>query len=141
MPPTGRNIHALDPYRMPSPAAMERGAAIAEAILAQHQKSAAAQGGEGAQGQWPETVAVNLWGLDAIKTKVRGRGAERKGVCRDVDRGGASNIWGSERCQNCRVPRVSMKEVKHQGQLLECPCPSLQVLYTSPYSPRGGSIE
>ena len=26
--PTGRNIHALDPYRMPSPSAMERGAQV-----------------------------------------------------------------------------------------------------------------
>ena len=34
--PTGRNIHALDPYRMPSPAAMQRGAAAAQAILDAH---------------------------------------------------------------------------------------------------------
>ena len=31
--PTGRNIHALDPYRMPSPGAMARGRAIALRIL------------------------------------------------------------------------------------------------------------
>jgi hypothetical protein len=60
--PTGRNIHALDPYRMPSPAAMERGAAAANAILDAHRAAN--------DGAWPETVAVNLWGLDAIKTKV-----------------------------------------------------------------------
>lgn len=58
--PTGRNIHALDPYRMPSPGAYERGRAIALAILAQHLKE---------HGQYPETVAVMLWGLDAIKTR------------------------------------------------------------------------
>lgn len=58
--PTGRNIHALDPYRMPSPGAYERGRAIALAILAQHLKD---------HGQYPETVAVMLWGLDAIKTR------------------------------------------------------------------------
>jgi magnesium chelatase subunit H len=58
--PTGRNIHALDPYRMPSPAAFERGRKIALQILAQHQKE---------HGTFPETVAVMLWGLDAIKTK------------------------------------------------------------------------
>lgn len=57
--PTGRNIHALDPYRMPSPAAYERGRAITQQILAQHLQ----------QGQYPETVAVMLWGLDAIKTR------------------------------------------------------------------------
>lgn len=59
--PTGRNIHALDPYRMPSPAAFERGAQAGRAILEQHR---AANGGA-----FPETVSVNLWGLDAIKTK------------------------------------------------------------------------
>jgi len=58
--PTGRNIHALDPYRMPSPAAYERGRVIALAILAQHLQE---------HGQYPETVAVMLWGLDAIKTR------------------------------------------------------------------------
>ena len=59
--PTGRNIHALDPYRMPSPAAAARGAAAAAGVLAAH--AAAAGGG------YPETVSINLWGLDAIKTK------------------------------------------------------------------------
>jgi len=58
--PTGRNIHALDPYRMPSPAAYERGRRIAHQILAQHQEE---------HGTFPETVAVMLWGLDTIKTK------------------------------------------------------------------------
>lgn len=58
--PTGRNIHALDPYRMPSPAAYERGRAIARQILTQHWQE---------HGTYPETVAVMLWGLDAIKTK------------------------------------------------------------------------
>jgi hypothetical protein len=59
--PTGRNIHALDPYRMPGLAALDRGKAAADAILRSHR--------EGAGGAWPETVAVNLWGLDSIKTK------------------------------------------------------------------------
>ena len=59
--PTGRNIHALDPYRMPSPAAFARGAAAADAIVESHRA--------GTNGAYPETVAVNLWGLDAIKTK------------------------------------------------------------------------
>ncbi|MFB2768976.1 magnesium chelatase subunit H [Pelatocladus sp. BLCC-F211] len=58
--PTGRNIHALDPYRMPSPAAYERGREIAQQIIAQHLEE---------HGKYPETVAVMLWGLDAIKTK------------------------------------------------------------------------
>ncbi|AKG24326.1 magnesium chelatase subunit H [Calothrix sp. 336/3] len=58
--PTGRNIHALDPYRMPSPAAYARGKEIAKKIISQHLQE---------HGEYPETVAVMLWGLDAIKTK------------------------------------------------------------------------
>lgn len=58
--PTGRNIHALDPYRMPSPAAFARGREIAQKIISQHLAE---------HQTYPETVAVMLWGLDAIKTK------------------------------------------------------------------------
>ncbi|HHP7232493.1 MAG TPA: magnesium chelatase subunit H, partial [Xenococcaceae cyanobacterium] len=58
--PTGRNIHALDPYRMPSPGAYERGKEIAKKIINEHLSE---------KGSYPETVAVMLWGLDAIKTK------------------------------------------------------------------------
>jgi magnesium chelatase subunit H len=45
---------------MPSPAAFERGKAIAEKIVSQHLEE---------NGTYPETVAVMLWGLDTIKTK------------------------------------------------------------------------
>ena len=58
--PTGRNIHALDPYRMPSPAAYERGKKIAKKIIQENLEE---------KGTYPETVAVMLWGLDSIKTK------------------------------------------------------------------------
>ncbi len=58
--PTGRNIHSLDPYRIPSDAAFATGSGIAERVIATH-----LQEGKG----YPETVAVPLWGLDNIKTK------------------------------------------------------------------------
>ena len=45
---------------MPSAGAVQRGTAAGAAILEQHYAE---------NGAWPETVAVNLWGLDAIKTK------------------------------------------------------------------------
>lgn len=59
--PTGRNIHALDPYRMPSAGAWARGQRLAEEIIKQHK--------DANEGKYPETVAVTLWGLDAIKTR------------------------------------------------------------------------
>ncbi|MBD2773363.1 magnesium chelatase subunit H [Iningainema tapete] len=58
--PTGRNIHALDPYRMPSAGAYARGREVGKKIIAGHLQEF---------GCYPETVAVMLWGLDAIKTK------------------------------------------------------------------------
>jgi magnesium chelatase subunit H len=59
--PTGRNIHAFDPYRMPSAGAYARGRQIAQQTLNQHLQENS--------GQYPETIAVMLWGLDAIKTR------------------------------------------------------------------------
>ena len=73
--PTGRNIHALDPYRIPSEVAMARGRIAARLIVEAHQRSAAVASitGRGttaaATKAYPETVAVTLWGLDTIKTK------------------------------------------------------------------------
>lgn len=59
--PTGRNIHALDPYRMPSQVAMARGRLAANLTLEMHLRDN--------NNVYPETVAVNLWGLEAIKTR------------------------------------------------------------------------
>eukprot|EP00913_Durusdinium_trenchii_P003483 g3225.t1 len=78
--PTGRNIHALDPYRIPSQTALQRGLAAAEKTI---------EGYRAEHGEYPEpwtsdipppplvilwsskkeTIAVNLWGLEAIKTR------------------------------------------------------------------------
>ena len=64
--PTGRNIYSLDPFRMPSATAVARGARAADAILRAHSDSSSPSS---SQPSFPETVAVNLWGLDAIKTR------------------------------------------------------------------------
>ncbi|NDL59011.1 magnesium chelatase subunit H [Phytoactinopolyspora mesophila] len=57
--PTGRNTHALDPQRVPTPLAISRGQAGAEALL---------ESAREADGQYPETVAIVLWGIDNIKS-------------------------------------------------------------------------
>ncbi len=59
--PTGRNIHSLDPFRVPSDSAYTRGVRIGEALIAAHRSEHS--------GAYPETIAQVLWGLDAIKTK------------------------------------------------------------------------
>ena len=58
--PTGRNIHGFDPFRLPSTYACLTGARQAEQLLARH----AADGGD-----YPETIAVVLWGTDNLKTE------------------------------------------------------------------------
>ena len=63
MLPTGRNIHALDPFRIPSKVAMARGNAAAKLTLEMHQRD------NEDPTAYPETVSVNLWGLEAIKTR------------------------------------------------------------------------
>ena len=72
--PTGRNIHALDPYRIPGEVAMARGRTAVRLVIEAHQRAAAVaavtgRGGATAAAAYPETVAVTLWGLDTIKTK------------------------------------------------------------------------
>ena len=57
--PTGRNIHAFDPYRMPSAFALEDGARQAEKLLAKYSEA-----GE----PMPRSVAMVLWGADNIKS-------------------------------------------------------------------------
>ena len=53
--PTGRNIHAFDPFRMPSEFACREGAKQAERLLAAHPTL-------------PRSVALVLWGSDNIKS-------------------------------------------------------------------------
>lgn len=53
--PTGRNIHAFDPFRMPSSFACRQGAAQAQMLLDTH-------------ASLPKTVALVLWGSDNIKS-------------------------------------------------------------------------
>ncbi|MDJ0825361.1 MAG: magnesium chelatase subunit H [Rhodobacter sp.] len=53
--PTGRNIHAFDPFRMPTAFALADGAKQAERLLETHAKL-------------PRSVALVLWGSDNIKS-------------------------------------------------------------------------
>jgi magnesium chelatase subunit H len=61
--PTGRNIHALDPYRVPTPAAMAAGGELVQHMLKRLTHE---------QGKLPETVAMVLWGTDNLKSDGEG---------------------------------------------------------------------
>ncbi len=61
--PTGRNIHGLDPFHMPSAAAQASGTRLVEELLVRLTRE---------QGALPETVALVLWGTDNLKTDGEG---------------------------------------------------------------------
>jgi len=58
--PTGRNIHAFDPFRMPSPFALQDGARQAQRLIDRYIKD---------HGVAPRSVALVLWGTDTMKTE------------------------------------------------------------------------
>lgn len=61
--PTGRNIHALDPYRVPTPTAVTAGGELVRQMLERLKQE---------QGELPETVAMVLWGTDNLKSDGEG---------------------------------------------------------------------
>ncbi len=58
--PTGKNIHALDPQAIPTAAAIQSAQVVVDRLL---ERECSLNGGE-----WPESIAVVLWGTDNIKT-------------------------------------------------------------------------
>lgn len=61
--PTGRNIHALDPYRVPTPAALSTAHILVRQMLERLTQE---------QGSLPETIAMVLWGTDNLKSDCEG---------------------------------------------------------------------
>ncbi|PZD70946.1 Protoporphyrin IX Mg-chelatase, subunit ChlH [Acaryochloris thomasi RCC1774] len=58
--PTGKNIHALDPQAIPTAAAVQSAKVVVDRLL-ERQKIEN-------NGEWPESIALVLWGTDNIKT-------------------------------------------------------------------------
>jgi magnesium chelatase subunit H len=65
--PTGRNIHAVDPALIPSPLARRNGERSVKAMLERARIEAGLP-----EGQYPETIAMVLWGTDNIKSDGEG---------------------------------------------------------------------
>jgi len=57
--PTGRNLHGIDPMRMPSAYALSDGRKQAQRLLDRHRQDT---------GELPECIAMVLWGTDNLKT-------------------------------------------------------------------------
>ncbi|GAA4036219.1 magnesium chelatase subunit H [Sphingomonas rosea] len=58
--PTGRNVHGIDPFRLPSMLAVTEGELAARQLIERHKAS-----GEGL----PESLAMVLWGTDNLKSE------------------------------------------------------------------------
>ena len=58
--PTGRNLHGFDPLRIPSPFAIDQGERQAKRLLERHRDDG---------NDFPESVALVLWGTDNLKTE------------------------------------------------------------------------
>jgi magnesium chelatase subunit H len=58
--PTGRNIHGLDPFKLPSAYAVRQGAVAAEQLIQRH-----LAGGD----PFPASLAMVLWGTDNLKSE------------------------------------------------------------------------
>ena len=61
--PTGRNIHGLDPFRVPTPHAMEAGEKLVCELLTRLTAE---------QGSLPQSIALVLWGTDNLKSDGEG---------------------------------------------------------------------
>lgn len=85
--PSGRNIHGIDPWRLPTDAALTRGAAMAAALLERHLAE---------HGQFPQTVAQPLWALDTIKNEGEGIAVALALVGARPERDGQGKIWRYE---------------------------------------------
>ena len=82
--PSGRNIHGIDPWRLPTDLALERGRSMAELLLEQH----CAQ-----HGVLPRTVAQALWAMDTIKSEGEGLGVVLALVGAEPERDGQGKIF------------------------------------------------
>ncbi len=82
--PSGRNIHGIDPWRLPTEQALERGRRMAELLLERHRAE---------HGVWPRTVAQALWAMDTIKSEGEGLGVVLALVGAEPERDGQGKIF------------------------------------------------
>ncbi|MFM7432112.1 MAG: cobaltochelatase subunit CobN, partial [Gammaproteobacteria bacterium] len=82
--PSGRNIHGIDPWRLPTDIALERGRRMAELLLERHRAE---------HGVLPRTVAQALWAMDTIKSEGEGLGVVLALVGAEPERDGQGKIF------------------------------------------------
>jgi magnesium chelatase subunit H len=82
--PSGRNIHGIDPWRLPTERALERGQAMAQMLIDKHLAE---------HGTYPRTVAQALWAMDTIKSEGEGLGVVLALIGAEPERDGQGKIF------------------------------------------------
>lgn len=99
--PSGRNIHGIDPWRLPTDIALERGRRMAALLLERH---------VAAHGALPRTVAQALWAMDTIKSEGEGLGVVLALIGAEPERDGQGKIFRYRLLplQELRRPRIDV---------------------------------
>ncbi len=82
--PSGRNIHGIDPWRLPTDAALARGQEMARRLVERHVAE---------HGSYPRTIAQALWAMDTIKSEGEGIGVVLALVGAEPERDGQGKIF------------------------------------------------
>jgi magnesium chelatase subunit H len=82
--PSGRNIHGIDPWRLPTDSALERGRRMADMLVRRHHER---------HGSWPRTIGQTLWAMDTIKSEGETLGVVLALVGAEPERDGQGKIF------------------------------------------------
>lgn len=94
--PTGRNFYSVDPRSVPSQSAWRVGQQLAREVLERHRRET---------GDYPESVAVSVWGTSAMRT-------HGDDVAQILALLGARPVWRAESRQVSGVEVVPLAELK-----------------------------
>ncbi|HWW71346.1 MAG TPA: cobaltochelatase subunit CobN, partial [Duganella sp.] len=94
--PTGRNFYSVDPRSVPSQSAWRVGQQLAREVLERYQRES---------GQYPESVAISIWGTSAMRT-------HGDDVAQILALLGVRPVWRAESRQVCGVEIIPLDELK-----------------------------
>ncbi|WUR15748.1 cobaltochelatase subunit CobN [[Empedobacter] haloabium] len=93
--PTGRNFYSVDPRSVPSQSAWRVGQQLAREVLERYRRET---------GDWPESVAVSVWGTSAMRT-------HGDDVAQILALLGVRPVWRHESRQVCGIEVVPLAEL------------------------------
>ncbi len=94
--PTGRNFYAVDPLRIPTPAAWRVGVKLAEKLIEEYR---------GKYGKYPETIGIVEWCIDPFR-------ADGEGVAQVLHILGVKPVWDPESGCVLDIEPIPLRELK-----------------------------